>query len=230
MIIKNRADILFRKAKNILREEGVISFMKKVLLFSKYCMNVFVKMFFSYETVYIYENRLDKVEFTPPNIKDFSLRIITAPEQIDELLILGFDLNFHANMGTYKEKLDKGGILIYGFVGKKLVHTNWMALSKEANFDPYPYKIDWQHEACMGPSFTMPEYRSKGINAFAYSEMFRMLKEKGRSKAKFTIAKSNIAHRKSQAKVGSEVAGKCRLLKILCWRFWIEKPTKWIKL
>ena len=211
-------------------KEGVIALIKRAFLVAKNYLNALVKMFFSYDTVYIYENSLDKVELALPNIEDFTYRVVSTPEQIDELLTMGFDLSFHSDMETHKDRLGKGGLLLYGFVGKKLVHTNWMAMSEEANFDPYPYKVDWQHEACLGPSFTIPEYRGMGINAFVYSEMFRILKEKGGSKAKLTTAKSNIEHQKSQAKIGSEVTGKCGVLKILCWRFWIEKPTKWIKL
>lgn len=225
-----RMNTLLTRARSILREEGVISLIRKALLFLMNYINAFVGIFFRYQTICIYEKILDEIEPAPLKVEDFDLRIVSVPEQIDELLAAGFDLSFHSDMETHRERLDKGGILIYGFLGRKLVHTNWIALTKEANFDPYPFEIDWQHEACLGPSFTMSEHRGMGINAFVYSEMFRILKEKGYSKAKFTIAKSNIEHRKSQAKIGSEITGTGGLLKILRWTFWIEKPTKWIRL
>jgi hypothetical protein len=189
-------------------------------------MNAFLRFFFIYTTVYIYENRLNGVEFEHPKIENFALKVIFAPEQIDKLLTDGFDLSYDSNMETFRERLFKGGILFYGFVEKKLIHINWIAMSKEANFDPYPIKIDWQNEACLGPSNTIPRYRCRGINTFVYSKMFHILKEKGRQNAKFTTAKSNFAQRKSQAKIGSEIIGEARRIKILRWEFWIEKPTK----
>lgn len=220
--IKNRANISLQRAKNILHEEGLASFIKSALLF-------FVNFFFSFSTCYIYENRLDRVEFPLPKIENFCLKIISAPEHIDKLFAEGFDFSSDSNMENFKRRLNKGGILFYVFVEKKLVHTNWIAMSKKANFDPFPFKIDWRDEACLGPSYTIPEYRRRGINSFVYSKMFQLLMEKGRSRAKFTIAKSNIAHQKSQAKIGSEIIGEGKLFKILLWKFWIEKPTKGVK-
>ena len=223
---KNRANILLQRGENILREEGLFSFIKRVFLYSIHFMNAFVRFFFIYSIVYIYGNRLNGIEFVNPKIEKFTLKIIFAPEQIDKLLTDGFDLSSDSNMETFKERLNKGGILFYGFVEKKLVHTNWIAMSKEANFDPYPIKIDWQDEACLGPSYTILEYRNRGINTFVYSKMFHILKEKGRKTAKFTIANSNIAHRQSQAKIGSDIIGKARRIKILRWEFWLEKQVK----
>lgn len=234
MNLANRASILLGRAKNIWQEEGVVSLIKRAFLF-----------LIGYQSCYVYEKDLNEpsnADFTP-RIQDFTLKLISAPQQIGELVAEGFDFSSAPNIVNFnperkvneisvenfnvKARLDQGGgVLFCGFVDKALVHTNWIAMSKKANMDPYLIKVDWRNEATMGPSNTNPEYRGLGIKTHVRSQMYQFLKEKARAKGRGTFDKRNIAQHKSEAKLGSKIVGEGRRFKILFWRFCTVKPIK----
>ncbi len=216
---RSGAYFLFGSAKNILKEEGLAPLIKKVVF-------LFLSSIFNRQTFYIYESKLDGVEFTP-KIKEFTLKIISTPEQIDALASEGLDFNLAPdNVKSLKGMLGEGGVLFCFFVNKELAHTDWIAMNERVNLDPFPLKVDWQNEACIGPTDTKPKYRGLGITPYVYCKMFQFLKEKGRSRAKFTTAKSNIAAQKAQAKIGTEIIAEGTLYKFLLWKFYKQKPTR----
>ena len=237
MELRPKARILLERGKDILRENGLFYLIQRAFLF-----------FIGYQTYYVFEkdlNELSTADFTP-KIQDFTLKIITASRQIDELVAHGFDFSSAPNIVNFnpkrklkevsienfnfRQKLGEEGILFCGFVNKVLAHTNWAAMSNKTNMDPYLVnKIDWRNEVIVGPSNTNPGYRGLGIKTYVRSQMYQFLKEKGRSKARGTTGKNNIAMHKSEARLGSRIVAEGRQFRILWWKFSIAKPTKGVR-
>ncbi len=218
----DRLGILLKKAKVILQEEGVIPFIKRAFSF-------FRTFLFNYKTCYIYENTLDGPRFTPKT-QDVNLKILSTPQELDELIANGFDLSYQ-DINDLKKKISQGAIPFCAFVKQDLAHITWVALAEESKreIDPFPFKIDWQNEACSGLSGTTPNYRRMGIYSYVYSEIFRFLKEKRRSKDKFRIDKDNIASHNALVKLGSEIYAEGRTLKVLWRKFYKERPLGKLK-
>lgn len=220
-----RPGLLFRRGRHVLRDEGLFPFIKGV---SSFFLTKTKQLFFSNQTYYLYEktlnNEVNDIEFKP-NIKNFRLRTISAPQQVDELVAQGFDFSYHAHIYDLKRRVTKGMIIFCAFIDKKIAHISCVAMSEKTkkDIDPLPYAIDYQSEACIGDTETMREYRGLGIYTYVYLQIFQFLKERGLSKAKFTVRKDNIAPQKSQAKLGSKVYGEGHHLKLLWWKFWKKK-------
>lgn len=202
---------VFGTEKRILQEQGLVSFLRQI---------------FIYRTYYIYENILDGPQFTP-KVDNVSLKILSKPEQFDELVENGFNLSYW-DINTFKEKASRGVIVFCVFVKQDLAHITCVALSEEAKnaVDPFPLTMDWQNEACSGQSRTDPNYRRMGLLTYVYSEIFRFLKERGLLRDKFTIEKNNIASNKALAKFGSRVIGDGFCLGFLWWKFFHKKSVK----
>lgn len=226
-MVLDRLIPLVRKGKTILREEGVVPFIKQTLLF-------LISPLFRRETYYIYEkdlNELSEFDFTP-KIQSFTLKIVSTPEQVDELIAEGFDINCYLDAEEIKERISRRAVLFCVFVGKEFAHVTWGALAEKAKkeIDKLPFQVDFQKgEACSGASLTKPEYRGKGIFSYTYSYIFPYLVKQGFVKDKFTISESNISSQKAHAKFSPTITGKGRYLKLLWWEFWKEKPAEEIK-
>jgi GNAT superfamily N-acetyltransferase len=223
-MVSDRKGILFRRSEEILQRDGLLPFIKRAFLFS---LKSLVRSF-RYGNYYIYEktlNEMNEFKFTP-KIQNVILKIICIPTEVDDLIAEGFDINSYLPTDELKTRINKRAILFCVFVGKELAHTSWVALDNKANMDPVPFEIDWQNEACLGPSYTNPKYRGLGVYTFVMSKIYKFLKEKGWLKAKFTVNKKYIAPQKAHAKLGTKIVGEARHLKLLLWEFWRVKPLK----
>jgi hypothetical protein len=223
----DKLTLLVRKGRGILREEGVVVFIKRALLFV-------ISPLFRRETYYVYEkdlNELDEAEFRPKT-QNCTLKITSTPEQIDELMAEGFDFSFHPNIYDIKKRISRGAIAFCAFVGQDLAHITWVALNKEAkrDLDVLPYAVDFSNnEVCSGASETNPEYRRMGIYAYVYSKIFSFLSGEGLSIDRFTIGKDNIASQNALAKFNPIIYAEGEYSKFLWWKFWKEKPIQEIQ-
>ena len=215
--------LLLRQGNDILREQGVISFVNRTFSF-------LARPFFNYQVFYMYEEVLDNTEATEftPRTQTVSLRIISTPEDVDELIAEGFDFSHYRDTNQLKKRLNMGAVLFCAFVQRELAHISLVAMSKNSQWDAglAPFAVDYQSEAYVGATETNPKYRGVGICPYVYSKIYQFLKEKGRSKAKFTTNKGNVAFQRAQDKLGSRVSAEGRLLKILLWKSWKEKPIR----
>ena len=188
----NRIKALFKREKQILHEEGFLSLFKR---------------FFIYETWYLYKNNLDDLN-CPCRVDNLTLRVITRPDEFDQLLADGFDFSpYGMSIQRSRERLSRGAILFCAFFGKELAHGSWIGMDRGTHDDFYAFPMNYGHTACIGGTMTVPKYRRKSINVYVHSEMFRYIREKGLSKAVLEVHKNNIAAQNSQAKLGSYIWG-----------------------
>jgi hypothetical protein len=215
-----RLNMLYQRAKYILRSEGWRAFLRQGFSFVR-------SLFLSYGNYYIYEKNLDpageEIKFEPKI--DCTPKVIAKPDEFDRIADQGYD--FKAM--DFRRKLEKGALAFCLFVGQELASVTWVARSKEAKkeIDYLPFKVNFEAgEVCSGASFTDPAYRGRGLLVHTYSYIFRYLASNAILKDRFSIEVSNIASQRAHAKFNPVVTGKGRYLKVFWWEFWREHPPE----
>ena len=225
-MVSDRMGVLFRRSEEILQREGLLPFIKRAFLFS---VRYLVRFFFSYGNYYIYEktlNEMTEFEFTPKT-QNPTLKILYTPMEVDELIAEGFDFSSYSNIENLKEGLSKGAMLFGVFIGRELAHTSWVAMNNAtAIYDPLFQKMNYRDAGYIGPCNTNQVYRGIGLYPYALTQICKLLKEKGKSKALINTAKSNSSSIRGIIKAGFEISGEARYLKLLFWEFWKERQTK----
>jgi len=128
---------------------------------------------------------------------------------------------------TARERLAKGGIAFFVFVGPELAHIGWVGLTEEAKrgMGEPPYKVDFSMgEACTGGAHTMEKYRGKGLMAYGYFERLQYLRGKGVITSRNVINTSNTASQRVHAKFDPKIYAQARYLRIIRWSLWKETP------
>lgn len=180
-------------------------------------------------TCYVYRSRLisrNENDFKP-GMDDFTLKIISAKESLNELLNNGFDLSPH--LAKTKHRLAKGAIACLAFVGKELASMEWVAVNAEAkaSIDIYPSKIDFSNkEAYAGGVWTNPKYRGRGLHVYVYYKIYDFLRENGITTVKSIVEVHNSAALKSHERFAPEekIEAKAHYLRVMGLRFWKETP------
>jgi len=216
-------DILYHRAKYILRSEGWWAFVRQGFSFVG-------NLFFSYGNYYIYEKELspadEEIKFKPKI--DCTLKVIVTPDELDKLIAQGYDFR----KMNFRPKLEKGALAFCFFVGQELATVTWVALNKTAKreIDYLPFKVNFEAgETLCGASFTDPSYRGKGLFSYAIAHRYSFLAKQGVKRVKFTKEVNNIASQKADARFHPVITSKGRYLKILWWQSWKESPMEGTK-
>jgi len=214
---------LFRRAKRIYQNEGLISLIRRAFAFV-------VGWFFQYRTDYLYEQpledirKLNEADFMP-RIDNFTLKVVSTNQEADELEADG--LEFRSCALNVRERLDKGAVAFCTFVGQELVHMGWAAMTQQAKdtLPEPPYKVDFSNkEGCGAAIWTNPKYRRMGLRTYNLFKRYEFLLNNGRVISRSAIAKRNTASQKGHEKFGTRIYAEGRYLRILWWTFWKEKP------
>ncbi len=214
--MKNTLSFLFIRAKDILRKEGLIAFLRRGFAF-----------LVQYRTFYLYERTIkerNEVDFMP-RIQDFTFKIVSTNQQADELAANGFDLPLDITNARYR--LEKGAIAFCIFVEGELAHIGWVAMTDEAKktIDPHPYQVDFsKKEACMGGAENIPKYRGKGLMTYGEYKRDEFLRERGVETCRNAVEVGNVASQRVHAKFSPRIYAKARYLSVLGWKFWKETP------
>ena len=206
----NRAKTLFREGKLILHEEGFISLVKRLL--------------YAHKIVYLYRNDLGSPSIGC-NADNPTLIVVTCLEEFDKLLIEGFDFSaYEMSIQQCKERISRRSVLFCVFVDNELAHGTWVSMDRQTHSEFYHFPLNYEHEASLGGTMTIPKYQGKGIYTYVYSQIFQYLRKKGVSRAVFEIHKDNLIAQKAQARLGSAIFSEGHHLRLLyLFNF------KWIK-
>ena len=217
---------LFTVAKRIFQTEGLPPLLGRGFIFLASC-------FFQYETYYLYEidipkvlKQNDKPDAFRPEIRDFTLKIVSTNEQADDLDRGG--LEFRSQFINARKRLDRGAIAFCIFVGRELANIGWITLNNTAkdSLIELPFKVDFSNkEVCTGGAMTAPKYRNIGLMRYNYFKRLEFLKENGWLRDRAAVAKSNVAAQTGVVKISDiNIYAEARFLKLLWWKFWWEKP------
>lgn len=202
----------------------MIAFIKRAFLF-------LVRPVFDYQTcyIYIYEKRLNEIDEAKfiPKIQNYTLKIISTPTELEQLIADGFDFSSYLDADELKQRISKKAILFCVFIGKDLAHRSWVALSEEAkrDVDALPYSIDFETEALLGGGRTMPKYQGLGLHTYVSAKRFQFVNSNG-LKAKIGVHKNNIPANKTSAKLGAKIYAEMRYLRFLAWESCREKLVR----
>lgn len=176
------------------------------------------ELIYKYHSCYIYQNDLDSLSSNDfkHSLDEIDMKIITVPEEIDHLLAEGFDMSpYDMEVSAIKKRLSKGSLLFCAFNNERFVSGSWVGLNKKSRDNFYSFDFDYNYGACIGGTMTDPVYRKRGMSTYIHSEIFRYLKNIGKSKVTLEIDTANIAAQRSQEKLGSYVLGTGTHLRIL---------------
>ena len=213
-------DVLYRRAKYVLRHEGARALVRQVFSF-------FASRLCACGRYYIYEKNLGSGNQgidVQPEI-DHTFKLISGLEEFDQLIAQGYDLRAM----NFRPKLERGAIAFCLFVGQELASVTWVARSKDAKkeIDYLPFGVDFEAgEVCSGASFTHPVHRGKGLLALTYSRIFPYLADAGLTRTRFSIGVSNVASHKAHARFKPLIVSRGRYLRLIWWHFWREKPVR----
>ena len=221
--MRNLVSVLFARAKHILETEGLVSLVKRSLIYA-------VSRVFRYYSVYLYEHSMaerNEEQFIP-EINNLTFKIVSTNEQADELVKDGFeDIRWSPVIVNVRKCLGNGAIAFCFFVDKELAHIGWVGLSKEAKncFDALPYYVYFSHnQACTGGTVTIPKYRANGLMQYGYYKRLQFLQERAYSTSRNAVDRNNTAAQKAHAKFAPKIYAKAYYLRIFCLKLWKESP------
>ena len=186
----NKIRPLLGRAKQILHEEGRLALFKAILRSLKGWLFVY----YSYDA---YETSLDDVPIIPCKVDDLTLRVVTRPEEVDQLSYEGF---YPSRRSIDKQIVTHGGRLYCAFVGKELAHITEVVTGKSHKLHYFGFA--WQYGNTVWLAhFTPEKYRRKGIFNYVHSTVLQHLREKG-SRVWVAPDRANIPYLTSIAKLG----------------------------
>lgn len=182
------------------------------------------RVYFHQERYCLFGKKLymcDGAARAPSALPDATIHIVAKPEELDRLRGDGYDLHACPNLAYLKKAVGKKALLILLFVGKEFVHST-VVVTKDAAalFDPIYKDVRSGCAGYIGPCYTSPAYRGKGVYPFVLSRACRLLKDAGNIMAYISTKKTNEASRNGILKAGFEPAGETDLNKILFWKIY----------
>ena len=219
----NRLAELLRRAKYIYQADGPLTLARKLIAFA-------AGWVFTYETYYLYAKdsstcREDSGSDFVPEVDGLSFRVIYTNEEADELEAEGFHFREYAY--DARSRLDKGAVAFCVFVGHELANIGWLSPTQQAkdSLNEPPARVDFSSgEASGGGVWTNPKYRRMGLHLYCGIKRDEWWLDKGILKMKWVVARRNVPVVTAESKVGNPVYAEGRLVKVLWWKHWREKP------
>lgn len=206
-----------REAHALMKREGFAPAIRKALAY-------FSRILYRRQEWHIYRNEMSETN-GPLNLDmtDCHLRVISAPEELDEPLRGGFSIGPPFSMKSLRMMLaeHKVGFLI--FKQRELAFWGWVAMGEGTRIYPPLKRIDYVREAYVCHALTSPRWRALGLHTHGSLKRLEYLKEKGKSRAIFATLKDNKPAVRVQEKIGSRICGEATLLRLLMCEFWTEK-------
>jgi hypothetical protein len=209
------------RARYILSNEGAISLLRRIFSYlSSYI--------FFYEEYYVrqfFVGELNEADFLP-KVKGFTLKLITSNEIADDWAKrIGFD--FRDQILHARQRLDAGAVAFCIFIQNYLAHVSWVGLNQKSknSINQQPYQVNFsEHQGCTGRGETVPKYRGKGLNSYAWFQVNNYMKQQGITTFIGIATTDNVAAYKGQPGFPSKICAKARYIKFLWWRYWKETP------
>lgn len=186
------------------------------------------KSYFYFQHNFVFEKRLDENGIIPSfGASDNTLlKIVKTPEQFEGLLEGGFDFSACPFLRDIRSGLEKGAVIFFLFIDKKLVHTSWVSLSGDAALlDPVFQRISYQDAGHIGPCYTHVDYRGLSLYPYAITKVCEFLKSEGKGRALINTKTTNAASMRGIAKARFKKMGEVFYLKVLRWKLCLMRPN-----
>jgi hypothetical protein len=205
-------------AAHILKEEGPVVLTSRALSW-------LLRHAFQYRHYYVAivtKSEEDEADFAP-RIKDFSVKVVATPAEIDNLQTEGFSLGAHE--ASVRRFVDCGAHVWCVFVGTELAHINCMAFDERGKrvIDPVPFRVEFRNgEICGGTAVTVPKFRRLHIRTYIGYLRRQWAWEHGFLAMKNSFDTTNIAALAEASRYRSQIVSECRYVKFL----WIRHVSE----
>jgi hypothetical protein len=201
-------------AAHILKEEGPMVLTSRALSWLQ-------RRAFQYRHYYvaiITKSEEDEADFAP-RIKDFSVKIVAAPAEIDNLETEGF--SFGAHEASVRRFVGCGAHVWCAFVGTELAHINCTAFDERGKrvIDPVPFRVEFpKGEICGGTAVTVAKFRRLHLRTYVGYLRRQWAWEHGFVAMKSSFDTTNAAALAEASRYRSQIVSECRYVKFLWMR------------
>lgn len=217
---------LFREKRHILRQEGILAFLRDIAIFTK-------KLFLSYYKGYLYEETLGDGVIVPRcSLDNLKIKPIFIPNmtllEYEDFGEDSFDFPSHPDAQEHvpecEEAPETGMVILYATANGEFVHRNATTLSGKGTLYeklqkricPPLYSMDDKRTAYRALCVTNSKYRGKGVYRHLEFEMHNYMRKKGFSKLIYTVDPNMVFDVKLFDKLeGSEARFKFYWLRLL---------------
>lgn len=161
------------------------------------------KSYFQYSRNRIFERALSKDMNTPsPLDGKYKPGMIKTSKELAKLELNGFDMSI-CPFAEFARGIPAGAALFFILMDKELAHLSWVSMNSDACvFDPIFQKLRFPRAGYIGPCFTSPQHRGRGLYPYALIRICQFLKESGRDRAFIATKISNIPSIKGILRAG----------------------------
>jgi len=187
------------------------------------------KNYFDRHTYCIFERRFNAESgfVKRPTMESIVLNIVDSRRKLEDIISGGYDLSSCPFLSNTKKGLDEGGVLLLVFIGKELAHSTWTVMDNPAIMDPISRRIKYADAGYIGPCYTNPAYRGRGMYPYALSEICEFLRKNGKSRALINTKKANLASIRGITKAGFDFFAEASCTRILIWKIYrIDRMMK----
>jgi hypothetical protein len=212
------------RSRALLREEGLLSLLRHAVAFA----GELSKRLYRRREVFLYHHHLIERDGSAfrPRLDEFELHIVESDVKANELAAAGYE-DFRQLFLLSGRNLSRGAVAFCVYVGQRLAHIGWVSMSDTSKqcVDPYPFHVAFDRgEACTGGTYTVPEYRGKGLMAYGYYERFEYLRKLGYTSSRNSVERGNVSSQRAHAKFSPEIVGTACFRRFLFRTRWTECP------
>ena len=214
---------LLATARRVYEEEGVAPLFLRTAAFA-------VRWLVRYESFYVFQYdrdafaRLREEDFLPTT--DNALpRVLSTSQEADELEAQGF--RFYERVPHARRRLDAGARAFCVFVGQELGCVAWLCTTQQAkdSLGEPPVRVDFHNnEAWVGGFWTDPSYRRMRLHSYNIYRILDCPFREGILMERYVVQKRNRAALRAESRAAPTVYAEGRLLKVLWWKRWKERP------
>ena len=223
-----RLKALWGRAKEILRENGLLVLLKSSIMF-------LIIPFYERNVYYLFKYSV-KNDANPNEailklkMMDIKCKVVTSNMDADRLesenfYFRSYPTDHNEDRKTYSRWLDQGAIAFCTFVGKDFAGITWVVTSQQTqdSLKTLPIKVGYSNKEAFGRgAWVNPKYRKLGVYGFTITNRDRFLTDMGISVLRNVVHSTDKNGRALQKTVGSKRYGEARAKRILFWSFWEE--------
>lgn len=152
---------------------------------------------------------------------EVALSVLRGPADVHEFVAWGGELDGLPHCDDLDERFAGGNRLVLLLAGQRAVHSSWLALAPaNARFDPVLEQLPTEKAGYIGPCFTHPDWRGRGLYGHALREICRYLARRDIRRAYIDTSDDNVASRRAIGRAGFEPRFEVRRLQLLGWQRW----------
>jgi len=203
-----------QRANQVLRTEGLGALIAKSFVH-------LTRIVYTDDTYLVFEHTLEHTDFgdLAPKGIEADLKVICSPEELAALSAEGYDFS-RLDLTRASMHLSRQGMLFCVFIYGRVAHQSWVSMNRDTDIDPIASHVNYEGCAYIGACQTWPEYRGLGLYSYTLSEICKVLKADGLSKAMLTIAPDNRSSIAGVTKAGFRQEGKGRFVRLLTLSYW----------